>query len=77
MATAAKPSPGAIATCIALSACSFLLWTMVLPSLANLAASDAAGNAMGQAFTAIAIIVFWVLARNLLRRRVEPLVLKT
>jgi hypothetical protein len=61
MATAAKGSAGAVATCIALSAFSFLLWAMLLPSLANLAGSDAAGNAMAQAFTAIAIIVLWML----------------
>jgi len=61
MATAAKASPGAVAACIALGAFSLLLWTLLLPSLANLAASDAAGNALAQAYAAIATIVLWVL----------------
>jgi hypothetical protein len=61
MATAAKASTGAIVACIVLSAFSLLLWTLLLPSLANLAASDAAGNALGQAYAAIATIMLWVL----------------
>ena len=51
MATAAKASTGAIAACIALGAFSLLLWTLLLPSLANLAGSDAASNALQLAFS--------------------------
>jgi hypothetical protein len=61
MATASKASPGAVAACITLSAFSLLLWILLLPSLANVAGSDAAGNALAQAYAAIATIVLWVL----------------
>jgi hypothetical protein len=61
MAIPAKASPGAVATGIVLSALSLLLWALLLPSLANLAGSDAAGNALAQAYAAIAAVVLWVL----------------
>ena len=61
MATVAKASSGAVAACIVLSAFSLLLWILLLPSLADLAGSDAAGNALAQAYTAIATIALWVL----------------
>jgi hypothetical protein len=61
MPTAAKASPGAVAACVVLGAASVLLWLMLLPSLANLAASDAAGNGLTQAFAAIVAFVLWFL----------------
>ena len=37
------------------------IWLMTLPLLANLANNDAAGNALSQGFTALEIVVLWVL----------------
>lgn len=61
MAPAAKASSGAVAASIGLSALALLIWLWLLPGLANLAGSDAAGNALSQAFVAIGIITLWVL----------------
>ena len=43
-----------------------LLWAMLVAALTDLGGSDAAGNAMAQGFTGLAIIVLWVLLTGLL-----------
>ncbi len=58
---AAKASSGAIAGGIVLGALSGLLWTLSLATLASLGNSDAAGNAIGEAYAAIQIIALWSL----------------
>jgi hypothetical protein len=58
---AAKASSGAIAGGIVLGALIGLLWTLNLATLASLGNSDAAGNAIGEAYAAIQIIACWSL----------------
>jgi hypothetical protein len=57
----AKASGGAIASGIVLGALIGLLWTLNLATLASLGNSDAAGNAIGEAYAAIQIIALWSL----------------
>jgi hypothetical protein len=57
----AKASGGAIAGGIVLSALIGLLWALNLATLASLGNSDAAGNAIGEAYAAIQIIALWSL----------------
>jgi hypothetical protein len=56
-----KASTGAIAAAVVLSALIALLWIWLMPGLANLSGSDAAGNALSRAFAAIGLIILWVL----------------
>src|SRR5882757_264679 len=56
-----KPSDRVIATNIVLSVVSGLLWALSLATLASLGNSDAAGNAIGEAYAAIQIIALWSL----------------
>jgi hypothetical protein len=58
---AAKASSGAIAGGIVLGALIGLLWALNLATLASLGNSDAAGNAIGEAYAAIQIIALWSL----------------
>src|SRR3954451_25325522 len=58
---AAKASGGAIAGAIVLGALIGLLWALNLATLASLGHSDAAGNAIGEAYAAIQIIACWLL----------------
>ncbi len=46
---------------IVVSAMCLLMWLWIVPTLSSLNSSDAAGNAMSQAFTALALLVLWVL----------------
>ena len=57
----AKASSGAIAGGIVLGALIGLLWALNLATLASLGNSDAAGNAIGEAYAAIQIIALWSL----------------
>jgi hypothetical protein len=57
----AKASSGAIAGGIVLGALIGLLWMLNLATLASLGNSDAAGNALGEAYAAIQIIALWSL----------------
>src|SRR4051794_28822945 len=57
----AKASGGAIAGAIVLGALIGLLWALNLATLASLGNSDAAGNALGEAYAAIQIIALWSL----------------
>jgi hypothetical protein len=57
----AKASNGAIAGGIVLGALIGLLWAINLATLASLGNSDAAGNAIGEAYAAIQIIACWSL----------------
>ena len=57
----AKASSGAIAGGIVLGALIGLLWVLNLATLASLGNSDAAGNAIGEAYAAIQIIALWSL----------------
>jgi hypothetical protein len=57
----AKASSGAIAAGIVLGALIGLLWALNLATLASLGKSDAAGNAIGEAYAAIQIIALWSL----------------
>jgi hypothetical protein len=56
-----KPSGGATAGIIVLSALIAPLWALSLATLASLGNSDAAGNAIGEAYAAIQIIALWSL----------------
>jgi hypothetical protein len=58
---ATKPSDGAIAAMIVLSVVTGLLWALQLATVASLGRSDAAGNAIGEAYAAIQIIALWSL----------------
>src|SRR3954468_23182170 len=58
---AAKASNGAIAGAIVLGALIGLLWALNLATLASLGHSDAAGNALGEAYAAIQMIALWSL----------------
>src|SRR3954451_1361489 len=57
----AKASSSTIAGAIVLSAVIGLLWVLNLATLASLGHSDAAGNAIGEAYAAIQIIALWSL----------------
>jgi hypothetical protein len=46
---------------IGLSGLILLLWALSLATLADLAGSDAAGNALAQAYAAIELIALWLL----------------
>jgi hypothetical protein len=50
-----------VAAAYVLSAFTLLAWLTLLPGLASLDSSDAAGNGMTQAFTALQAIVVWIL----------------
>jgi hypothetical protein len=52
---------GAVGAGIGLCLAAFLVWALALALLANLAGSDAAGNAYAQAYAALAVIVLWLL----------------
>ncbi|HEU0084991.1 MAG TPA: hypothetical protein VFQ87_19235, partial [Bradyrhizobium sp.] len=56
-----KPSKGAISVSIVLAVIAGLLWLLSLATLADLGRSDAAGNALGEAYAAIQIIALWML----------------
>jgi hypothetical protein len=56
-----KPSDVVVATSIVLSVIAGLLWMLNLATLASLGNSDAAGNAIGEAYAAIQIIALWSL----------------
>lgn len=56
-----KPSPASVGIAAALSIIVLLLWAMQLALLTDLTGSDAAGNALTQAYAAIAVILLWVL----------------
>jgi hypothetical protein len=56
-----RPSNGATATSVVLSIIAGLLWVLSLATLASLGNSDAAGNALGEAYAAIQIIALWSL----------------
>src|SRR5262245_17157812 len=58
MADAGRISGGAVAA-IVFGGISILLWLILVPGLASLASSDAAGNALAQAYTAFALIALW------------------
>src|SRR3954452_25455065 len=57
----AKASGSAIAGGIVLGALIGLLWALNLATLASLGNSDAAGNAISEAYAAIQIIALWSL----------------
>ena len=61
MATTDKVSRGALGGAIALSLAIVLLWAIALAALSHLSGSDAAGNGLAQAFTAIELAVLWAL----------------
>src|SRR3954454_7588819 len=56
-----KASKGAVSVSILLAAIAALLWMLSLATLAELGRSDAAGNALGEAYAAIEIIALWSL----------------
>jgi hypothetical protein len=57
-----KPtSSGAVAAAYVLSGFALLAWLILLPGLASLDASDAAGNAMAQGLTALVAVLVWIL----------------
>jgi hypothetical protein len=56
-----KPSDRVIAANIVLGVIAGLLWVLSLATLASLGNSDAAGNAIGEAYAAIQIIALWSL----------------
>jgi hypothetical protein len=58
---AAKVSRGAVSASIVLGVVVGLLWVLVVTGLASLGQSDAAGNAIGQAYAAVLIIALWSL----------------
>src|SRR5205085_7755604 len=57
----ARASSAAIVLSSAIGVLAFGAWAQQLTGLANLSASDAAGNALAQAYTAIAVIILWLL----------------
>jgi hypothetical protein len=59
--TVPKPSEGGVVTAAALTLLIAVLWPVQLATLSNLAGSDAAGNAVAQAFGAIEVVVLWIL----------------
>src|SRR6185295_10453105 len=60
------PTGTSLAVFIGLLVLSFLNWAVVTSGLNGLHSSDAAGNAMASAFTAIAVVVLWLLLGGLL-----------
>ena len=56
-----KASPASVGVAAGLSIIVLLLWALQLALLSDLSGSDAAGNALTQAYAAIAIILLWVL----------------
>jgi hypothetical protein len=63
-ANASTPPPAngaAVGIGIGLSVLILLLWALTLATLADLAGSDAAGNALAQAYAAIELIALWLL----------------
>ncbi len=56
-----KVSPVTLGLCVALSTLALIVYAVMLSLLADLAGSDAAGNAYSQAYAAVAIIALWVL----------------
>jgi hypothetical protein len=54
-----KAFPAAVGVSIGLGILVLLFWALTLATLANLAGSDAAGNAYAQAYAAIEIIILW------------------
>jgi hypothetical protein len=54
-----KAVPVAIGVSIGLGVLALLFWALTLATLANLAGSDAAGNAYAQAYAAIEIFILW------------------
>jgi hypothetical protein len=56
-----KASPASVGIAAGLSIIALLLWAIQLALLNDLTRSDAAGNALTQAYGAIAIILLWVL----------------
>src|SRR3954471_3427652 len=56
-----KPSQRAISISVVLAVVAGLLWVLSLATLASLGQSDAAGNALGEAYAAIQIIALWLL----------------
>jgi hypothetical protein len=56
-----KAPPAAVGIAACLSIVALLLWAMQLALLHDLTGSDAAGNALTQAYGAIAVILLWVL----------------
>jgi len=61
MPTTENVSRGALGGAVALSLAIALLWAIALAALSHLSGSDAAGNALGQAFAAIDLFVLWAL----------------
>ena len=51
----------ALGASIGITILAFVFWTIALATLSDLRGSDAAGNAMAQAYSAIEIIVLWLL----------------
>src|SRR5262249_38959586 len=66
--TVPKPSEAGIVIAAALTLLIAVLWPVQLATLSNLTGSDAAGNAVAQAFGAIEVVVLWILLAFLLRR---------
>src|SRR4051812_21571180 len=56
-----KASNGTVSIIIVLAVIAALLWLLSLATLASLGHSDAAGNALGQAYAAIQIIALWLM----------------
>src|SRR5436305_4399408 len=56
-----KASNGIISFTIVLTVIAGLLWVLSLATLGSLGHSDAAGNALGEAYAAIQIIALWSL----------------
>jgi hypothetical protein len=60
MADAERSSPVAIGLSIGLGTLAALFWVLTVAILSDLGRSDAAGNAIAQAYAAIAVIALWV-----------------
>ena len=58
---AAVTSPGAMVACALIGGLALLLWVYQLALLGHLTGSDPAGDSMTQGFTALAMVVLWVL----------------
>ena len=56
-----QSSSNAVAAAYVLAAFALIGWLILLPGLASLDSSDAAGNGMAQAFTALEAIALWLL----------------
>jgi len=66
MADTVKASTAGLAAGIVLSVLACLLWVMSLAAASDLGGSDAAGNALAQAYTAFGLIALWLLLAILL-----------